>query len=98
MILPGRLGRQSPSRQPVPGTTSGTWGNVHQSDVAGGTLHVQARCMNPLAKVPHAQNFFHIVSRPYATLAQVLHGVKKPQRLGRRSITLLANGAASADR
>ena len=64
-----------------------------------GTLHVQARCMNSLAEARPSQRFFHMGSHRYATLARVLHGVKKPQsREGRCSFPLLANGAASADR
>src|SRR5580698_5455056 len=96
---PSESDRKAMAESPhVAGTSLGMRKNVHQSQVAGGTLHVQARCMNSLARVPHARNFFHLVSRPYATLAQVLHGVKKPQRSRRRSITPLANGAARADR
>src|SRR5258708_2252616 len=42
-----------------------------------GTLHVQARCMNSLAKVRPSRKFFHVGSHRYATLARVLHGVNK---------------------
>src|ERR1019366_1903974 len=54
-----------------------------------GMLHGQARCMNSLAKVRPSRRFFHIGSHRYATLAQVLHGVEKPQpRTGRCSLAL----------
>jgi hypothetical protein len=64
-----------------------------------GTLHVQARCMKSSVKVWPHKDSFHEGSRPYATLAQVLHGVSDPRaHQGWRGITLLPNGAASAVR
>ena len=80
MILPGQTRKAMAESAPRIGAQDPGGGEMFINPGWQGTLHVQARCMNSLAEVPCPQNFFHIVSRPYATLAQVLHGVKKPHQ------------------
>src|SRR5258708_6779293 len=99
MVLPGGTRGCASRVDPRAADESrGARKNVHQPQVTGNapcsaTLHeFVSESPDTTKNLSHSQPL-------YATLAQVLHGVKKPQSYERRrSTTLLANGAASADR